>query len=376
MEQDKKPSPGGIPASHGLALLILACCSPALRAVSRLGAGISGRAGWISILLVCFLYLGLYFILRLLSRYGEGRGWGGVSGAFRFALGPLSKPILLVYAVWVFVLVGLSLRAFAERYAALIMPGTPIPFFLIAMLILCYIFVSGRFAHFTRFAAIELVFICLCFLCILLLKLNKIEAGNLWPVTTLDAVPALAGVYPLAGALCCITFLTLGGDFNMNKPRSGRQGLISAGILAAILLIIFLTTVGVFGAKLTQSVSEPFFMSVKTVSIFDSLKRLESVFIVSWVVTDVAMIVMLLRILFRLADGVTCRSLDIRTPVLMGAYVLSLFIAGSAEEVQEFSTRLALPVNVLLGIAVPVVVLGLAAIRQGLRKRRKKKAPG
>jgi hypothetical protein len=89
------------------------------------------------------------------------------------------------------------------------------------------------------------------------------------------------------------------------------------------------------------------------------------------------MTVMLSHILFKLIGGIAGLNdaRCVKAPVFAGLFALSLLIAGSADEIAEFSSMIVLPGNILLGIAVPATVLAVAACRCKLRARRAKKAP-
>jgi hypothetical protein len=134
--------------------------------------------------------------------------------------------------------------------------------------------------------------------------------------------------------------------------------LYSAGVLLGAGLVIFLTTVGVFGKDLVNEMPQPFLMSVKTVGAQGALERLESIFLLLWVVTDLAILVMLLHILLKLI-GLTANVRNtavFKSPLLLGVYVLSLITILPEEA--------GLKINLIMGLAVPVIAVGVYKFRK------------
>ncbi len=345
-------------------LFLLASFSPTVRVATGLCAKLGKQAGWLSVALACLVFCGLILLLRqLFSRSARQ----SLADIYRDAYGPVfGSALIAVYLCWLFVLISLYVRAFAERFASSIMPSAPNELFVITMLAMCYLFLSGPFDHFMRTAGIYFYAVLICLGIIFLALLTKIQLGNVYPVTTLDALPVLKGSYPFLGIFCYITFVMLTADEVAGKERLLPLGLRSAVILLVTNQIVFFMTVGIFGSALTQDLTLPFFMSVKTINLFGTLGRLESLFLFLWVITDVAIITMLMQISLRLAEKLfhLTNPSPLKTPLLLGTYLFSLVFVNSFFEIAAFSEKIGLLINICLGIGVPAATLIIIQLRQ------------
>jgi hypothetical protein len=320
-------------------LFLLAGFSPLIRL-----SAMTGRAGWVSIIIACGAFFGL---ITLISLY-KGSFWRKPAKIFA-----------LLYAAWAFVSAGFYLRSFAEKFAGFIMPGLPPAFFAVSLLALIYIILRGKFNAFVSMSDIFFYIVLLALVVISGFQLPKVRPENVLPVTFYDAPGILLGALPLLGVFAYITpLLFLSADVE-DKQNLRKYSLLTAGILLVTNIVVFAITVGVFGSHLVAQMSEPFLMSVKTVSVLDSLERLESVFLLLWVVADVAIIAMFMFVFLRL----TSKKLIILAAV--GLYVFSTF-------------DLNLPwtwLNLLFGVCLPVLIVTRFSLISLLRRGSSKTAP-
>jgi amino acid permease len=299
-------------------------------------------------------------LLSLYFKRSSSRENADLYSLYRSAFGKIiAKILVLIYAVWVFILAGFYLSAFTEKFAGLIMPGVPAGFFSITLLALIFIILSGKFQSFALLSNIFFYVVLLALAVVLLLQIPRIRPANLLPITQYDVAGIISAVPATLGVFVYITPLMFLGDEIEGKDKFRRYGLYSALTLLAAGLVIFVTTVGVFGKDLTAAMEQPFLMSVKTVGAQGALERLESVFLLLWVVTDLAILVMLLHVLLKLiylltgaCSGEKCAPVY-KSPLLLGVYLLSLFMTQG----QSSNEVLGLRVNLVMGVGVPVVAV-------------------
>jgi len=348
-------------------LFLLASFAPATRLASSFAAKLGGHAGWVSIILACAIYCVLIYILHGLFKLFEHHT--NLYDIYKACFGKTAGNALsIIYMLWIFMLLGFYVRTFAERFLTSIMPSTPLPFFLITLLLLCYILLRGKFEHFTRLITLCFYVVCACLLFIFVFNLQNIQLQNIYPVTTLNTANILRGTYPFTGMFVYITLLMFIGDEIGDIQHFKKLGLQSAVVLLVVNIMIFLSTVGVFGSSLTQKLSLPFFMSSKIISIFGSIERLESLFVITWFITDIAIIVMLMYILLKLIGKVsnTPHTHILKTPLLLGLYLFSIYFANNVFELASFSEKIALAGNIALCMGVPCVALGVGWGRKRL----------
>ena len=346
-------------------LFTLALFSPLIRLTPALGARLAGQAGWVSFFVSCAVFCGL---IILYGNYFRNKNHTDLYLLYKSAFGKVITIILvLCYAVWVFALVGFYLRAFAERFAGIIMPGVPAEFFMITLLGLVFVILSGRFQSFALMSGLLFYLVLFALSVVFVLQIPRISPENLLPVTHLDAENILHGVLPTLGVFAYITPLLFLGSGMMceDKTKFRKYGVYSALVLLAVNLMVFMMTVGVFGARLTEEMHRPFMMSVKTVGAQGALERLESIFLLLWVVTDLAIIVMLMHVLLKLMSFLTLSEKPevFKSLLLSGVFVFALWIIRDVNEMEELSLNIGLPLNLIMGFAVPVAAIVVCKIK-------------
>ncbi|MCL1822825.1 MAG: spore germination protein [Oscillospiraceae bacterium] len=345
-------------------LFLLSAFSPLIR-LSASPSVVRGRqAVWVSVLFSCLIYFGLIFLYGL--AFSRTKNTCLIT-LYKTAFGKaLTKIIILAYAVWVFVLAAYYLRMFSEQFAGSIMPGVSPEFFTITLLALIYIIISGKLQSFTLMSEVFFYIVLLVTAALFMLQLPKTDFRNLLPVTTHDTVNIFKGIIPSLSVFIYITPLLLSGD-NFAQAKSGefkKYGFYSTLVLLAVNLIIVLMTAGVFGAALTQKMQRPFQMSVKTVGFMGSLERPESVFLLLWVVTDLAVIVLMMYALLKCFNVLFAAEKPeiYKTPLICGVYIGSLYLKKIINET-ELSEKIGFPVNLGLGFIVPLIAIGVLFIR-------------
>jgi len=353
--------PNKITTKQAYTLFMLAAFSPLIRLTPFMGARLGGRTGWASLFISCAAFYGLIALFCIYFRREKNTS---LYSLFQSAFGKIiAKILVLIYAVWIFMLAGFYLQAFAEKFTGLIMPGVPAGFFTVTLLALVYIILSGRFQSFAILSNICFYVALLAIAVIFLLQVPQIKPENLFPVTQYDIPNIMQGILPALGIFAYITpLLFLGGEIE-NKNNFRRFGLYSAGTLLAVNLVFFVTTVGVFGKDLTATMEQPFLMSVKTVGAQGALERLESVFLLLWVVTDLAIIVMLMHILLKLLGFMAGRGAGfapVKALLIVGVYALA--------QVLTVSETLGLKVNLIMGFGVPVTAVIIYKLKSLTKK--------
>jgi hypothetical protein len=368
---------GKISTKQAYTLFMLAILSPMIRLTPAMGARLAGQAGWVSVFISCAAFAGLTVILSVCFKRRAGAACDkstDLYSLYKSAFGKvIAKILALFYAIWIFMLVGFYLRAFAERFAGVIMPGVPSEFFFVTLLALVFIILSGRVQSFAIMSDLLFYLVVFAIVVVFALQLPRIQPENLLPVTHYDAGGIVRGVLPTLGIFAYLTpLMFLGGEITCNDTgRFRRYGMYSALILLGVNLMLFAMTVGVFGSALTQEMHRPFMMSVKTVGAQGALERLESIFLLLWVVTDLAIIVMLMHVLLKLAGFLTLSEKPevFKSLLLSGVFILALYIKRGVNDTELLSIRLGLPANIVMGIIIPVIAVTLCKIKASISRR-------
>ena len=353
------------------ALFVLAVLSPLIRLASVMTARFGGLAGWVALIISCAVFYGFVSLLGLCFKNRESFD---LYGLYKSAFGTATaKTITFAYMLWVFALAAFYLRIFSERFAGVIMPGVPAGFFTVTLLALVYIILSGRLHSFALLGNIFFYVALIAVAGIFLLQIPKISPANLLPVTFYDGGNIFNAVFPPLAIFGYITpLMFLGSEIEDKNNNFNKHGLYASLTLLAASLAIFAVTVGVFGSDLTQKMPQPFLTSVKTIGVLDSLERLESAFLLLWVVTDLALIVMLMYVFIRLFGFLTGggeKTAVLKTPLLSGIYIFSLFLVKGERQAESLSLSTGIPVNIIMGFILPLIGVGFWAIRRYVSKR-------
>ena len=344
-------------------LFVAASFSLAVRVTPELNAAIAGQAGWVSVILSCLIYT---VMIIFLARLFKNQNNLDLYGLFNKVLGRfLCNALTTVYALWIFILLSMHLRSAAERYMTAFFPAAPLSFFVISLLAICFIILQGKFACFVKMGEIAFYLILAALFIVFTVAVHQIKFENFLPVTTMDAMPVVKGIYTLLGVLSIFTFVLFAGDEFADKDKFKRYGLQSGAVLTVINIAIFLLTVGIFGSNLTQRFTLPFLMAEKSIKFFGSIERMESLDMLAWLISDVLVIGLLAYILISIISKMTGikNKTALKSPILLGAYIFSLFIVKNIFEIKLFAQYIELYMNIVFGLAIPVAVFMIGKMR-------------
>ena len=275
------------------AAVTVSLLSPLLRLLPQTAVGFAGRAAWMGALtaLVPLTALGLVMAsFRRRLRPGEGMG-----GLLLRWLGPVAGRIVLcLYGAWFLFYGGFILRSGAERLVSTIYPSSGQDLFLLVTIGLCLAVSLGALRAAARAAVIMRAVLTGALVLVLALSLPNMDAAFLGPIGARDVLAAVPGALPFASVCAvaaCFSFLE-----GYARPPKGRlwpagAALLVLGLGAAVCLAV----VCVFGPALAGTLTYPFFVMIRGISLWDLVPRIEAAVIAVWVGADFMLVTMLLR---------------------------------------------------------------------------------
>lgn len=345
-------------------MFIMTALPSVIRIIPTVTAEISKQASWVTNIVVSIVTIPYLYILFKLLNMGKDMS---LEDAYQKIIGKVASKILVViYVIWIFVVASLNLRYFAERFASSILIEAPLDFFIVTLLIIVYMISRKNIEYFARFNEIFIIFFSFFIIGILTVPLTDVKLTNLLPVTTMDIIPILKSLYSELGLISYITFLAFLGDKISDKENMQKHIIRLPIVILIINTALILSTIGIFGAKATVAFSMPFFIFLKNISQFVIIERTESIFISLWIATDFTIIVSFIYILTKLNKKIfslKCRK-ELVTPMTFGIYVFSQYVANNVFELKEFSEEIGLYINIILGIAVPIIIYIIGKIRK------------
>lgn len=345
-------------------LFIMATFSPVIRLFPELTAKMAKQAGWLSPVVSMIGLLALVFIVQSFFKSGK---YLNLSDVYYNILGKFLGHILVaIYFIYIIILQALYIRYYAERFLSSILPDTSIHFFIIVMLAFVFYVVRGEIVPFARYNELLFNVFIITFGITTFLALFNVKITNLLPVSYKDILPVAKSTYVILAIWGYFLFMFFIADKVNNKEQIKRLGIKTTFFLSAVSIMIIIATVGVLGSSLTTRTSLPYFISIKEISILNTVERLESIALVIWIVADFIVITVLtyisvsiLKSLFHLSE-----TKPFINPILLITYFLSLALAKNRFELEAFSLYVTLPVNVILCFGVPLIVFIVGKIRK------------
>ena len=275
------------------AAMVVSLLSPLLRLMPQTAVGFAGNGAWLSFLPATVPLALLGAVLASFRRHmrpGEGTG-----GLILRWLGPVfGRLALLMFAGWFLFYGGFILRSGAERLVSTIYPSSGQGMFAAVTIVLALAVALGDLRAAARSAVIFRGVLVGALVLVIALSAPNMDLARLLPVSAKDAPSIALGGLPLAsvGAVAAgFSFLYGYADL----PKSGRWTVRPLGLLLVLGGLICASVLAVFGPELTATLSYPFFVMIRSISLGDMVPRIEAVVIAAWVGTDFMLCVGLLR---------------------------------------------------------------------------------
>lgn len=357
-------------SAYQLMLLFIMCTfSPAIRLFPSVAARTAKQAAWLSPIVSAVALLVVVFIVQSFFKKNNNLN---LTDVYLKTLGKLPGYLVIVlYLFSILILLAMYTRYYAERIVSSIMPSTSIRFFIIVMLVFVFYIVRGGLVALARFnEMVSIVFIALLGLSIFMALFN-VQITNLLPISTLDIMPVFRTTPTILAIWCYFLFMFFFADRVNDKEHIKRLGIKTTVFVTISSVMIIIITVGTLGSSLAERVMLPYFLSIKEISILNTLERLESITLSLWVAADCIIIsvftyvvLSILKTLFRLTA-----TKELTGPVILITYVLSLALARNRFELENFSEKVMVFINVVLGFVIPVIVFVAGKIRKTDKSR-------
>jgi spore germination protein (amino acid permease) len=338
--------------------------SPSIRLFPVFTAEIAERAGWLTPVLAAVPFVLLVYLMQsLFSKDKEANLSDMILKIFGNVLG---RVVLFVYLIWSMVLLGLYVRYFSERFLTSLLPNTPMIFFTSTILAVAFYAVRGGIVQLARTTEFLFLVFSVVFIILFLLTLTNVEVINLYPVTYYDIWPLTKSTHSILGIWAYFTFIFFFGDKINDKEHIRRFGLQGTLYLIITTLMLLIQTIGVYGYTIIQRVSLPYFIVIKSISIIESIERIESVALAFWVIVDFVIISVFMYIVMSIIKSIFSLSeiKSLVSPVTIFAYIFSFYIARNKFELQNFSKHIGLTTNIVLGFIFPMILFLIGKIRK------------
>lgn len=355
-----------ISMKQAIFLFLTITFSPAIRLIPAFGASEAKQAAWLAPLVSC---IALALLVILLQRMVKNKSGSFMEIIYDVAGTVMGKILIMLYLIWVTILLAMYVRYYAERIVSTIFPDTSISVFIIAMLVFVAYVLHDGIVSIARMNEIIFPVIVVIFFILGLFILPKVEVDNLLPVSSLDILPVLKASTGLTAIWVYLLFLFFIGDKIKHKEKTKKAGIQAAVFLLIANFVLLAMTIGTLGYSVAERLPLPFMITVKQISVFEILQKIESVVVTLWIASDFIIITVfayialqMMKSLFKLSE--TKPLINI---YLVLIYFLTLYLAKSIFELEDFSRIVAIPVNILLGFIMPFIIFAVAKVRRKTR---------
>ena len=343
-----------------VAVVLCGLIIPIARVLDRHAASAADSAAWLTPFVAAVLFVPYAFILKKLTdRYPDTP----LDEIHRLLFGKaVGNVINTVYLVWFLFLSGYYLCQFGERMATTVFYNTNSAVFISVMLLLLSL--TLRFGQETVLRACGMFFyaVAAVFLLSLLLLVKKVNIEYHLPVT--PSIGVISGGLQIFSVLTYfVTVPFFFGDIKSEKV--GKNLFVGGGVALLFALFGIFVIVGCFSAPLVAAMPYPFFSAIKEITIFQSIERIEAIIISVMVLSDFVIVVY-----FVLCGGRTAKntfSLKGAVPydlLLLAVFVISLFFSYQSVRLNEISSTLMVPVNLIIGGGLPVLSFVMLPIKR------------
>lgn len=355
---------GKITTLQAVLLFLIMVYSATMRAIPGYTINEAGQAAWLTPAVSILFFIMLVMIVKQFVTKYPNQSFADVTSKIMGR--PLGKIIIVAYILWFLILLSLYVRFFDERLLSSIYPKADIKLFIIILLIVVGVVLRSGIVVLARMNKLIFAVVILQFTTIVLLMIKNVELCHLTPISQLDIVPVFKGTVGVMGIWVYFFFIFMISDKIMTSKDMHKNSVFSIIFSFVVSTVVIILVLGVFGMETVVQIPLPFLIAIKNIS--KEYSGLESLFISLWILADFIaislfayIIIRLLKSLFGLKDPMPLLSI-----LLIFTFFLSLFLCNEVFELQAFSEKLGLPMNVIMGLVLPFIIFVTGKIRKKL----------
>ncbi len=355
---------GKIGVNTALISFVLIVFSPTVRTFGPYTANAAKQAGWLSPIVAGVIYM--YFILKLNTLLVQHPGLSLLEIYEKITGKILAKIIASVYLIWLTIAIGLNVRSYTYRMAAVIYSNIAEELFMIITLFVIALFIVKPGLVIASRIYIILAWITLSgFFLLITLMLPMVNIEKLLPITYLDIIPITKGS---AIALSCWSYITLifiYSDNIIGMRYFKKRGLTSVAYIVMATTIMLVTMYGIAGSTIISRSSFPFLLVVEQIRLLNSLQGLDAILSLLWVFSDVALFSLLILVCLKLIKYIfNIKDASIYTYIFTAlCYYTAIGLSENFYELREFSSDIATYVFIGLFVFIPILMSWIYKIR-------------
>ncbi|MGM0873275.1 MAG: GerAB/ArcD/ProY family transporter [Bacillota bacterium] len=312
--------------------------------------------GWIAS--VVGTVLGLIGIVALVKLLQSFPGLTLIEILFQY-FSWIGKIIGILYLIYFFIMTALATRLFAEAYKK-IMVDTPLWAFVTIILLLTTFIVYLGLETLGRLNQIMLPVLVIIAIVVVFLTMGKEkDYTNLLPILGNGFTPVTKGSLSVMGWFGEFVIMSMIFPY-VQRPKR----LVKTGIVAAIVILVFFLgpitgPIAMFGPVEAAKMTLPTFSEVRYIVVGEVIYRFDVIAILFW---TVGLMIRISIFFYGLCLG-TAQALNLKTYqplVIPFAWLIgvgAILFAKNYVEIKEFLFQSYVPINLLIGVVIPVILL-------------------
>jgi spore germination protein len=345
-------------------LLILQMFNTSILLLPRIAANRAGRDGYmLPIIALAFGMIYLYAIAGLTDKF---KGNTFVEFVPKIVPKAVAYCIIALFAVKILITTGLEIRMFGEMVSQVMLPKTPLPVIILAMLLTAAYLVKSGIEATARMAEILLYFIFLPLAIVLTLIVVKADYKQLMPFFETDFMSMGKGAFVISLSFMPIEFMLLLAGL-MKKQEKTKQAMLIALVIIGIIesVVIILTYIGI-GVNESSRQIWPVLTLMQSVQFPGSLiENQEILMMTSWIFS----IYMYISSGLYFTSLIASRTLKFKRenvfilPIIPIVYFISIF-PESLVDAYKYYIRFQYYFGIWFLAPVPIALLIIAKVRK------------
>jgi spore germination protein KB len=288
-----------------------------------------------------------------------------------------SKLIILLYLLWLFLATTAKVTIYSLTLEFTLMPRTRSDFFMSVMAILVFYALLRGIKTIFRFSELSLGTIFILFAILFVCAVSRLRTDYLLPVSTIHLLKttlAAKHVITVGGNIIIALFFAdkLGISITKSQFRKLWFGVFA---FTCLTFIITLLTFGISGTSLTANLPFPFYITVKSISIFNIFERFEVLITLICILSDfisIAIFVILLLRCFEWLFGLTEHEV-LYLPLAVIIFYLTYYLSSTQFEFNFLYRVVLVNLNLIFEYVIPLFLAFLCLImRKKIRNNVKK----
>lgn len=285
----------------------------------------------------------------------------------------LAKFFILCYMLWILLAIAAKVNAYSQTLQLTLMPQTRSNFFFIMMIILLYYALLRGIKTVFRFSEFTLGTIFFLILLLMVFALTKLRTDYLLPISTThlpSTILASKNVIAVGGNIIIALFFSDKFGILITKVQM-RKLWIGVLIFTVLTFVITLFTFGITGAGFTASLPFPFYITVKSISLFNIFERFEVIITLICVISDFISICIFSILLLRCFEWLfnIKQSSFLYVPFIMIVFYLTYYISSTQFELNFLYRYIIVNLNLIFMYLIPLFLAIVCLFHKGIIKK-------